>query len=412
MASAILDTDECTYRALQRTVALNCGDDNKIPVKKIRQALLILLKHHFIIVECLPEEAHNATSQSKLELAGLVYRMDLDTVIRHIKYGQMLNYVSTNYNNVAEVMIELLMVHGSLTFNKLDEIITQEGRVETTPEEMKATFNRLVQDRFIIGHPTLQVNTRAQAQAFQTTSAAARTITSILGTSAMLPGMPGSGPGRAASSSGSAGAAAAAAAVGVASAAAKKAPVKRGRKPAVAAEGESASMLPVELRAMAEAANKAATAAATAKTNGTDYFAEEDDAPAVKRRRGAPRNGGEETATRVTAADIVNQTSRWRVGVEQFLKVQKHQVCCEFVQEQFAGYAEKIVKVVLKQSIQHEVDCRAPRSMTFSVLELQKMLKDSQQQQPQQQPVPTDLATLRELLDVLRHSSTKAILKV
>lgn len=395
-------------------MVLSCGEDEKIPIKKLRQSLLILIKHHLVITEVLPEDVSQATSFSKIEMSGLVYRVDLISVIRRLKYGQMLQYTSSHYSHVAEILVENLMVHGSMTITQLISTMLLDPRVNADEEELKLTFNKLVQDRFVILHPPLEVKTRSQAQAFQTISAAARTVNSILAINA--------GAGSASSSAAVAAAAAALSADG------KKGPVKRGRKATgAAATSDATSFLPAELRAAAAAASQPA-AAPTAIPAAID-----ESAPAAKKRRivrgtaaaaAAVSSGighgatsatgsGPEVATPMLSDSVVNPDSRWKVGVEQFLKIQKHKVCVEFIQEQCGGLAEVIAKVVLKQSIQQEVDAHAPRSMTFSLFELQQSLKEHQASTSSgAATIPTDFATLRDVLEVMRHSSIKAILKV
>jgi hypothetical protein len=395
-------------------LVLSCGEDEKIPIKKLRQSLLILIKHHLVITEVLPEDVSQATSFSKIEMSGLVYRVDLISVIRRLKYGQMLQYTSSHYSHVAEILVENLMVHGSMTITQLISTMLLDPRVNADEEELKLTFNKLVQDRFVILHPPLEVKTRSQAQAFQTISAAARTVNSILAINA--------GAGSASSSAAVAAAAAALSADG------KKGPVKRGRKATgAAATSDATSFLPAELRAAAAAASQPA-AAPTAIPAAID-----ESAPAAKKRRivrgtaaaaAAVSSGighgatsatgsGPEVATPMLSDSVVNPDSRWKVGVEQFLKIQKHKVCVEFIQEQCGGLAEVIAKVVLKQSIQQEVDAHAPRSMTFSLFELQQSLKEHQASTSSgAATIPTDFATLRDVLEVMRHSSIKAILKV
>lgn len=344
-------------------------------------------------------------------MSGLVYRVDLINVIRRLKYGQMLQYISSHYSNVAEIMVENLMVHGSMTITQLISTMLLDPRVNADEEELKLTFNKLVQDRFVILHPPLEVKTRSQAQAFQTISAAARTVNSILAIN--------SGAGSASSSAAVAAAAAALTADG------KKGPLKRGRKAAgVAAASDATSFLPAELRAAAAAASQPAPTPTVAPA------AIDESAPAAKKRRivrgtaaaaAAVSNGGAtsaaasgpEAAAPMLSDSVVNPDSRWKVGVEQFLKIQKHKVCVEFIQEQCGGLAEVIAKVVLKQSIQQEVDAHAPRSMTFSLFELQQSLKEHQASTSSgAATIPTDFATLRDVLEVMRHSSIKAILKV
>jgi hypothetical protein len=392
---------------LQRSLALACGENEKIPIKKIRQALLILIKHHIVITEVLPEDAHLATSLSKIEMTGLVYRIDLIAVIRRLKYGQMLQHINAHYSIVAEIMVEILIVNGSMTINQLISSIQQDPRVDADEDELKLTFNKLVQDRFVVLCPPLEVNTRSEAQSFQTISAAARTINSILSINSV----------RGTASSG------AAPATSTTDATAKKGPVKRGRKPAAGAVNDASNLLPAELRAAtASNAAKAATAAVVASV---DFNAEES-APAAKKRRvarGTAVTAAKDVPSAVTTSaqaalpvefsdSIVNPDSRWKVGIEQFLKVQKHKICIEFVQEQCGGLAEVIAKVILTQSIQQEVDCHAPRSMNFSLLELQQAMKVHQAGTSSGAAVlPTDFSTLRDVLEVMRHSSIKAVLK-
>lgn len=418
-----MDTEECTFRSLQRTLALICGENEKIPIKKVRQSLLILIKHHLVIIEVLPEDAHLATSHSKIEMTGLVYRIDIVEVIRRLKYGHMLQYISAQYSPVAEIMVENLMVNGSMSINQLIATMQQDPRVNADEEELKLTFNKMVQDRFIVLQPLLEVKTRNQAQAFQTISAAARTVNSILATQGTASSTAGKGASKAAG---------AAAANNLDQ---KKAPVKRGRKPATASAGDALlSMLPAELRAM----NAASATASVTSVSAEESSLVEDNAPAAKKRRivrgtaavaaaaavaSVPVNSSSSAANSALASQaalsadlsdsVVNPDSRWKVGIEQYLKVQKHKVCIEFIQEQCGGLAEVIAKVVLKQSIQQEVDCHAPRSMAFSLLELQQALKDHQAGTSSgAAAIPTDFSTLRDVLEVMRHSAIKAVLKV
>jgi CRISPR/Cas system-associated exonuclease Cas4 (RecB family) len=518
-----MHTEICTLQQLIRNVAITFPGEKKLSSKQVKQALVVLWKHNCLTVECahdvdLSEITMDANGlETKLKMTGLLYRLNMDNVVHRLRFGQILQSVQQKYGELGCWIAEEVIFHGRLRYGSIchevlkkwksekarqtgktvakspqkqslggrghtnsnlfndedGEDFDEEEEMERMKGEIKTIFERLVQNRFFIIVPPLDIKKRVIAN-YESKSNARMT--------ALFDAMSGKSSNLTSSSS-----------------AANKTTVKRGRAandPANSGKNDPNEFLPVELRLMMEGQGL---------TKVSDGQEEEWDSPATKKSkvsstasvpvaapsggrgggaagRGAGRSGStgrgrgrggrgskivdefsekaisEETFQSETTHNHHNVTTSsssvgfgdsiirgevyWMIGYDQFIREERHKACVNIVSDQLENIAGEIVRIILQKSMNTELGANPSKSTALSLEEIYQQIKEyshlqqqqqqkqKQQQQQQQQENLTsssssssaavnanilasiDLNTLKKLLDVMRLSSLGTIMRV
>lgn len=394
----MVELEYSSLRNLLRTLHSQYADGKvRFSLKRVKNMLCILIKHHLLIVETVNEDSPafaNSTEQT-----AFLYSIDIDEAIWRMKFPKFLVLAQTRFGTLGEVIAENLIFSGSLRFPQLIEAIQADSRViDNTEEEIKSTFIKLVHAKFILSVKPLTPKPRAEQAIYgKASSGTTKAISAILSTN--VANVKQQHYVKAGATSSSATAASASAATATASGT-----KKRGRKSAassnVAASAAAAmNMLPVELRMAMTAANQTSTHDGEEEewNDGTGVASSSTALPDPKRRRGLPQS-------LEIDGNQIDVSVRWRLHPESLLVAQKHDLCQTFIEEQHGAIAGCISKVIMQKSTAYEVDYHAAASKPMTFQELSQQLK-----KVEAFPKNIDETMLRNLLELMRLSASRAI---
>lgn len=408
-------------------------------------------------------------------MPGLYYRLNVDAVLNRLRFTKLLNYVGERHGRVGELLVEQIVLHGRLRFGTVveqarereRELIAEaaalagggegedaEAESESpivpeafTDEDAQKVFESLVQQRFIVLVPPLDIRKRESnvSETVSASRAAVRKIASLFDKSPAVANGPTSGTSR--------------------QSAAKRA---RAQAQTNRADAEAAGdeYLPVELRMMMSAGEREGEATGLVRRRGTgdedeDWDEEErerekrmrlEDGPGAGRGgrggrvsgrgsrggrggRGAKRETDESIAQgRVSPAlsessrasgtsvggALVRPEAYWAIGFDQVVREERHRACVEIVTDQLEALAGDTIKVMLAQSMSQELGANPAKSTPMGVGEVFARLKDELAKKQSNGAASSgsastakiDLATLKKLLDVMRLSSLGTVVKV
>jgi hypothetical protein len=467
-----MNIEYCTLQQLTRNVALTFQGDKKITTKQVKHALLILWKHNCLIIECGPEVDLSEITvdanglETKLKMTGLLYRLNFDNILNRLRFGQILLYIQEKHGELGVMIGEEIIFHGRLRYatileevlkkwkaeknqgandSYMTEDIDEEEEVANMKFQIKSIFEKLVQNRFLIIVPPLDIKKRYVAS-FESKSS--KRIPNLLDE------ISGKGTGNINANAGLV----------------AKSAGKRGRSQLTTAsadaKGSKDELLPVELRLMMnsgaeikvkedeeeewEPTNKKSRIAPSSSSNapvggrGGRGGGRATGRGGRGRGRGAgvreedennfpdqSKNGSSSTTANGFGESIIRGEVYWMIGYDQFIREERHMACINIVSDQLENIAGEIVRIILQQSMNTELGPNPSKSTALSLEEIFTKIKEYSHQQQQNQPQTStsqaakdeaavnqnilaslDLNTLKKLLDVMRLSSMGAIMRV
>jgi hypothetical protein len=127
----------------------------------VRTALMVLYQHNCLLVD--PPKAPETVSDNPLTKAppqtGFRYSLNMSSVLHRLHFARMLSIIRAKYGEVAVHVAEAVMLHGKMRLDQIqDQVVLERSAATTdgstvTPQEVKAAFETLVSNRFIITVP-------------------------------------------------------------------------------------------------------------------------------------------------------------------------------------------------------------------------------------------------------------------
>ncbi|RYG94631.1 hypothetical protein EON65_57195, partial [archaeon] len=144
----------CVYNALPlQACQSSLVGAQKLTIKQIKQALLVLLRHSLLIVE-IPHDAEvdDNNLQAKLQLPHLLYKLNVDAILHRLKHPRLLRYVVEKYGEIGgEVMMEII-VRGLASLDTLTTATasTSSSLLSYPLEDIANILQELVKDRLLL----------------------------------------------------------------------------------------------------------------------------------------------------------------------------------------------------------------------------------------------------------------------